>query len=65
MAFNLIEDDAGAVPVTVTLRTPEVPGVVVMVSVLVALPPEVRVPEVGKRAQEPAAVPLLLVAEQV
>jgi hypothetical protein len=53
------------VPVTVTLRTPEVPGVVVMVSVLVVLPPEVRVPEVGKRAQVPAAVPLLFVAEQV
>jgi hypothetical protein len=53
------------VPVTVTLSTPEVPGVVVMVSVLVALPPEARVPDVGERAQEPAAVPLPLVAEQV
>jgi hypothetical protein len=53
------------VPVTVTLRTPEVPGVVVMVSVLVPVPPEVSVTEPGDMAQVPAAVPPTLVTVQV
>ena len=52
------------VPVTVTLRTPEVPGVVVMVSVLVPVPPEVS--ETGVVGEhEPAAVPLTFVTEQL
>jgi hypothetical protein len=47
----------------VTLSTPEVPGVVVMVSVLVPVPPEVSATGVVA-AQVPAAVPLTLVTVQ-
>jgi len=52
------------VPVTVTFNTPEVPGVVVMVNVLVPVPPEVRATGVVE-AQVPAAVPLTLVTVQL
>jgi len=53
------------VPVMRMSRMPEVPGVVVMRRVLLALPPEVKVTEGGVRVQVPAAVPLALVATQV
>jgi len=50
------------VPVTVTVKTPA--AVVVRLSVEVPVPPEVRVLEVGERAQVPL-VPLTLVTAQV
>ena len=53
------------VPVTITLRTPLAPAVVLMVRTLVAALPEVSVAEVGANEQVPAAVPLAFVTSQV
>jgi len=53
------------VPVMRMSRTPEVPGVVLMRRVLLALLPVVRVAEGGVRVQVPAAVPLTLETTQV
>jgi len=53
------------VPVTVTWRTPEVPGVVRIVRVGVAELPEVRISDAGRMVQVPAAVPLMFVTVQV
>ena len=53
------------VPVTITLRTPLAPAVVLMVSTLVPVPPEVSVAEVGAKEQVPSAVPLAFVTSQV
>ena len=52
------------VPVTLTLSTPEVPSVVLMVSVLGEELPAVRVAVAGRMMQLPAAVPLALVTAQ-
>jgi len=46
------------VPLTAKVRTPDVPVVVVMVSVLVAKPPAASVTALGVKLQPPAAVPL-------
>lgn len=53
------------VPVTVTLREPLVLAVVLIVSTLVPVPPELSVADVGAREQVPVAVPLAFATEQV
>jgi len=52
-------------PLTLTLRMPEVPVVVAMVSVLVAVLPAVSVAAFGRMVQLPAALPLAVVTAQL
>lgn len=48
------------VPVMVAVRTPLPPAVVAMLTVVFAVPPDVRSTEAGDTVQEPAAVPVPL-----
>jgi hypothetical protein len=52
-------------PVTVTLRTPLVPAVVLTVTTLAPVPSDVSATDAGLSEQVPAAVPLELVTEHV
>ena len=66
LAVEVMVPPVGApVPVTVAVRFPAVPAVVVSVMVDVAVPPEVSVTALGKALHEPAAVPLTLTTAQV
>jgi len=47
-------------PVMVAVRTPLVPAAVAMLTLVLAVPPEVSVTEVGDTVQEPATVPVPL-----